>query len=68
MLAGGTGITPCYQVAAAVLKDPADTTTVSLIFGNISADDILIKEELDALAAQHPRRFKVRGAAGCAAP
>ena len=28
MLAGGTGITPMYQVAAAILKNPADRTEV----------------------------------------
>jgi hypothetical protein len=32
---------------------------ISLLFGNVTADDILIKEELDALAAAHPHRFKV---------
>lgn len=59
MIAGGTGITPCYQVAAAILKDPSDTTRISLIFGNVSEDDILLRQELDDLAAQHPDRFKV---------
>jgi hypothetical protein len=28
MIAGGTGITPMYQVAAAILKDPSDRTEV----------------------------------------
>jgi hypothetical protein len=37
MLAGGTGVTPMYQVAAAILKDPKDKTKVSLIFGNLTA-------------------------------
>jgi NAD(P)H-flavin reductase len=30
MLAGGTGITPMYQVAQAILKDPNDKTEVGL--------------------------------------
>jgi cytochrome-b5 reductase len=59
MIAGGTGVTPMYQVAAAILKDPADTTRISLLFGNLTADDILIKQELEALAAAHPKRFSV---------
>lgn len=59
MIAGGTGITPCYQVATAILKDPADTTKVSLVFGNVSEDDILLQQELEDLAAAHPDRFKV---------
>lgn len=36
MLAGGSGITPMYQVAFAILKDPFDRTTISLIFGNLT--------------------------------
>eukprot|EP00878_Enallax_costatus_P004942 GHUV01005198.1.p1 GENE.GHUV01005198.1~~GHUV01005198.1.p1 ORF type:complete len:307 (+),score=67.97 GHUV01005198.1:76-921(+) len=59
MIAGGTGVTPMYQVAAAILKDPKDTTKISLIFGNLTADDILIKQELDDLTASHPDRFSV---------
>lgn len=101
MLAGGTGITPMYQVAQAILKDPNDKTEVgmqiitcvsmggprrlssrsryfffipitkslnplvvppmlqiSLVFGNITEDDILLKEELDECAARYPN-FKV---------
>lgn len=32
---------------------------MSLIFGNVLEDDILIREELNALTAAHPKRFKV---------
>lgn len=59
MIAGGTGVTPMYQVAAAILKDQQDTTRISLLFGNLTEDDILIRQELDALAAAHPKRFNV---------
>lgn len=59
MLAGGTGITPCYAVMAAVLKDPSDTTTMSLIFANMTEQDILLKKELDEFAAQHPDRVRI---------
>ncbi|KAF8072837.1 CBR1 [Scenedesmus sp. PABB004] len=59
MVAGGTGVTPMYQVAAAILKDPSDRTELRLIFANVSEDDILIRGELDALAAAHPGRFSV---------
>ena len=45
MLAGGTGVTPMYQVANAILKNPADKTKITLLFANVSADDILIEEE-----------------------
>jgi cytochrome-b5 reductase len=59
MLAGGTGITPMLQVIREVLKHDDDRTKLSLIFGNVTVDDIIFREELDALAAQHPGRFRV---------
>ncbi|KAJ9531496.1 hypothetical protein QJQ45_015040 [Haematococcus lacustris] len=59
MLAGGTGITPMYQVIKAVLKDMEDTTQMSLLYANLGESDILLRTELDALAAAHPDRFKV---------
>lgn len=59
MLAGGTGITPMYQLAQAILKDPNDPTKVSLIFANVTEDDILMKEELDDMAVRHASRFSV---------
>ena len=57
MIAGGTGITPCYQVLAAILRDPEDTTKVRLLFANRTPDDILARDILDRLAAEHPDRF-----------
>lgn len=54
MLAGGTGITPMYQLIQAILKDPSDRTQMSLIFGNITEDDILMKRELDEFAKIYP--------------
>jgi len=59
MIAGGTGITPMYQVAVAHLKNPNNTTKFSLIFANVTEDDILLKDELDDLAARFPDRFSV---------
>lgn len=54
MIAGGTGITPMLQVIEAILKNPEDNTQVSLLYANISPDDILLKKKLDVLAAGHP--------------
>ncbi|CAN0430754.1 unnamed protein product, partial [Ectocarpus fasciculatus] len=59
MLAGGTGITPMYQVIKAVLSDPADTSVCSLIYANQTEEDILLRDELDALAEANPDRFKL---------
>lgn len=47
------------QVIKAVLKDPQDATRLSLLYANVSPDDILLRGELDALAAAHPNRFRV---------
>ncbi|KAF8844093.1 ferredoxin reductase-like C-terminal NADP-linked domain-containing protein [Paxillus ammoniavirescens] len=57
MIAGGTGITPMLQIIRAALKNPADRTKLSLIYANVNLEDILLKKELDALAAKHPHRF-----------
>ena len=55
MIAGGTGITPCWQLITYILtveKDP--DTRLRLLFANQTEDDILLRKELDALAAAHP--------------
>lgn len=59
MIAGGTGITPIMQVIKAVLRDPEDKTKMSLVFGNLTEDDILLYDELRELAARNPDRFRV---------
>ncbi|CEI98759.1 Putative NADH-cytochrome b5 reductase 1 [Rhizopus microsporus] len=53
MIAGGTGITPMLQIIHAIVKNPADKTKVSLIFGNVSEEDILLRKELDEIAQKH---------------
>ncbi|KAJ6846898.1 nitrate reductase [NADH] [Iris pallida] len=60
MVAGGTGITPLYQVIQAVLRDRAeDRTEMHLVYANRSEEDILLREELDRWAREHPEQFKV---------
>jgi nitrate reductase (NAD(P)H) len=59
LLSGGTGITPCYQVVKSALEDPEDQTKFALLYANVSPDDILLKEELDTMAAENPERFSV---------
>ncbi|KAF2288141.1 hypothetical protein GH714_004632 [Hevea brasiliensis] len=43
MLAGGSGITPMFQVARAILENPKDKTKVHLIYANVTYEDILLK-------------------------
>lgn len=59
MLAGGSGITPMFQVSRAIMENSQDKTKVHLIYANVAYEDILLKEELDGLAANYPDRFKV---------
>jgi len=60
MIAGGTGITPCLQVIHAILRDTRDTsTTVSLLYANQTEEDILVREELEAIVSDHSDRFKL---------
>lgn len=53
MVCGGTGITPMWQVFRAILEDPADATEISLVFANVSEDDILMRDQLDEMARTH---------------
>ncbi|KAM3555967.1 hypothetical protein ARSEF4850_005751 [Beauveria asiatica] len=59
MVAGGTGITPMFQVIRAVCEDDRDLTRVSLIYANRTEQDILLREELDAFARRYPTQFSV---------
>lgn len=59
MIAGGTGITPIYQVMQAVLKDPEDGTEMHLVYANRTEEDILLREELDGWARERGDRVKV---------
>jgi len=54
MIAGGTGITPMLQVIRAIVRGRAsgDKTEVDLIFANVNPEDILLKDDLDALAKE----------------
>lgn len=53
MISGGTGITPMLQIMRAIAENPEDKTQVDLIFANVNFEDILLKEDLDELAATH---------------
>ncbi|KAJ2162448.1 NADH-cytochrome b5 reductase [Coemansia sp. RSA 552] len=53
MLAGGTGITPMYQIIQHILANPEDKTKVKVIFANVNAEDILLREQLEMWAKDH---------------
>lgn len=58
MIAGGSGITPMYQLLQAILANPRDRTQVRLVYASRTPHDIILKEELDKLASIYPN-FKV---------
>ncbi|KAL7622781.1 hypothetical protein AAE478_006460 [Parahypoxylon ruwenzoriense] len=59
MVAGGTGITPMYQLIRAICEDDEDMTQVSLIYANRSEQDMLLRKELDSFARRYPKNFRV---------
>ncbi|KAJ5632841.1 hypothetical protein N7490_009180 [Penicillium lividum] len=59
MVAGGTGITPMYQLIRAICEDENDTTEVSLILANRTEEDILLRKELEDFARKYPKNFKL---------
>ncbi|KAI9890618.1 MAG: NADH-cytochrome b5 reductase [Vezdaea aestivalis] len=59
LIAGGTGITPMYQLIRTIFSDERDTTSVTVVFGNVSEPDILLKKELEQLENTFPRRMRV---------
>jgi cytochrome-b5 reductase len=48
MVAGGTGITPMYQLASSILETDKKTL-ITLLYANKSQQDILLKKELDEM-------------------
>ncbi|PYH75715.1 hypothetical protein BO82DRAFT_298091 [Aspergillus uvarum CBS 121591] len=59
MIAGGTGITPMYQIIRASLDDPSNEIEITLLYANNTEGDILLRRELDTYAARFPERFRV---------
>ena len=56
-LAGGSGITPFLSLASAI-RDGIEDFNLTLLYGSRTEDNILFREELDAIAAACPK-FKV---------
>lgn len=40
MIAGGTGITPMFQIIKSSLADPTDRTQLALVYANVEEEDI----------------------------
>lgn len=59
MVCAGSGITPIFQVLRAVMKDKEDPTSCLVLDGNRVEEDILLKQELDAMALDNPSRCRL---------
>ncbi|KAJ3044503.1 NADH-cytochrome b5 reductase [Rhizophlyctis rosea] len=59
MVAGGTGITPMYQLIKRILKDKHDQTRMTLVYANKTVDDILLHSELEQMAKAHPEKLQI---------
>lgn len=57
-IAGGTGITPMWQVMQTIAANPADKTKCTLIYTNKTDKDILLREEFEKLA-KTDSRFRI---------
>ena len=58
-LAGGAGITPVYSLTKGILSNEADKTRINIVWGVNGLRDIVLREELEQLEAQHPDRLRV---------
>nr|GAT59838.1 cytochrome-b5 reductase [Mycena chlorophos] len=59
LIGGGSGITPLYQVMSHALSSRHNTTKFKLLYSNVTKEDILMRAELDALAAKYPKNVEV---------
>jgi cytochrome-b5 reductase len=58
LIAGGSGITPVFQLMQGILRNPEDKTSTTLILGSKDNDGLLLKSELDQVAKDYPARVK----------
>lgn len=59
LVAGGSGITPLFSIAASVLEEKP-LARVFLLYGNRRLEDLMLREGLEVLANEHPVRFRMR--------
>ena len=57
-IAGGSGITPFYSMAAAII-DGIEDFNMTILYGSRTADGILLKNEIEKLASESKGKVKV---------
>ncbi|KAF9699702.1 hypothetical protein EKO04_002528 [Ascochyta lentis] len=58
LIAGGSGITPVYQLARGILRNLEDGTRVTLVYAANTEEDVLLRKEFDGLQREFPAKFK----------
>eukprot|EP00992_Anisonema_acinus_P009272 TRINITY_DN5476_c0_g1_i1.p1 TRINITY_DN5476_c0_g1~~TRINITY_DN5476_c0_g1_i1.p1 ORF type:complete len:303 (-),score=49.98 TRINITY_DN5476_c0_g1_i1:37-897(-) len=60
MLCGGSGVTPMFQIMQEIAANTAtDRTRVSMIYGNVTEDDIIVRSQLQDIVNAHSPQFSV---------
>jgi nitrate reductase (NAD(P)H) len=64
LVLGGSGITPGYQLISRILRAKEqgleeDKTNIKVVDANKTEDDILLRDEFDRLAEDHPDQFQI---------
>jgi len=59
LIAGGSGITPMWQVLQSIDSNPQDKTKVTLIFSNQTEEDILLRKEFEDVQKRKPDQFNI---------
>uniref|UniRef100_M4BN66 NADH-cytochrome b5 reductase n=1 Tax=Hyaloperonospora arabidopsidis (strain Emoy2) TaxID=559515 RepID=M4BN66_HYAAE len=55
MIAGGTGITPMLQLIKTICRNPEDHTKITLVYCSVSEEDIILREEVEAMMYLYPQ-------------
>ncbi|WFD35810.1 cytochrome-b5 reductase [Malassezia cuniculi] len=58
LIAGGSGVTPIWQVVQAIASDKSDNTKVTVLYCNNKEEDILLRERFDKIAKED-KRFEI---------
>ncbi|KAG6968352.1 hypothetical protein JG688_00005860 [Phytophthora aleatoria] len=55
MIAGGSGITPMLQLIKTICRNPEDRTEITLLYCSVSEEDIILREEVEAMMYLYPQ-------------
>ncbi|XP_055341646.1 NADH-cytochrome b5 reductase 2-like isoform X3 [Paramacrobiotus metropolitanus] len=59
MLAAGSGVTAMIPILRAMLKESLEAPKCSLVYSNLTDQDIILKSELNYMASKYRKRFKL---------